>query len=55
MKSGYSGNDQPNDNGTNAKMKYLYNRVKVSNMLKYGTKKITSPHELTVGGSVGCL
>ena len=36
LKSGDSGNDQTNNNGPNIKLKYLYNVVKVSWILKYG-------------------
>ena len=36
---GDSGNDHPNGNGSNAKLKSLYNGVKASWMLKYGTKR----------------
>ena len=48
-------NDYPTDNGPNAKLNYLYNGAKASWMLKYGTEKNTSPHELNIGGSVVCL
>ena len=39
LKSGNSINDQPNDNGPNYKLKYIYNEVKYVWMLKYGTTK----------------
>ena len=38
LKSGNSTNDQPNDNGPNAKLKSLYSVTKSEWMMKYGTK-----------------
>ena len=38
LKAGNSTNDQTNDNGSNAKLKSLYNEVKAAWMLKYGTE-----------------
>ena len=40
LKYGDSINNQPNDNGPNAKLKSLYNVVKSAWILKYGTTKI---------------
>ena len=37
-------NDQPNDNGPNSKLKFLYNMVKAVWMLKYGTTKFLPRH-----------
>ena len=37
LKAGDSINDQPNDNGPNPALKYIYNEVKSAWMLKYGT------------------
>ena len=45
VKSGKSINDQPNDNGPNAKLNSLYNVVKSAWILKYGTNKF-SPHHM---------
>ena len=45
IKYGYYINDQPNDNGTNAKLKSLYNLAKIVCMLKYGMTKF-SPHHM---------
>ena len=39
LKSGDSGNDQPNENGPNVKLKSRYNDAKVSWMLNYGMEK----------------
>ena len=44
LKSGNSINDQPNDNGPNYKLKYIYNEVKYVWMLKYGTTKHLPHH-----------
>ena len=44
LKSGNSINNQPNDNGTNAKLKSLYNVVKSTWMRKYGTTKNSTHH-----------
>ena len=44
LKSGNSINDQPNDNGPNYKLKYIYNEVKNVWMLKYGTTKHLPHH-----------
>ena len=38
LKTGDSTNDHPNYNGPNAKLKSLYNKVKSTWMLKYGTE-----------------
>ena len=45
LKSGNSINDQPYDNGPNAKLNYIYNVAKSVWMLKYGEKKF-SPHHM---------
>ena len=45
LKLGNSINKQPNNNGTNSKLKSLYYVRKSACMLKYGTKKI-SPHHV---------
>ena len=45
LKSGNSINNQPNDNGTNAKLKYVYNVASIVWMLNYGTTKF-SPHHM---------
>ena len=45
LKSGDSINNQPNDNGPDAKLKSLYNVVKSVLMLNYGKKKF-SPHHM---------
>ena len=44
LKSGKYGNYQTNDNGTNAKLKSLYNGSKSFCMLKYGMKNILPHH-----------
>ena len=44
LKAGDSLNDQPNDNGPNAKLKSLYNVSKAVWMVKYGTKKVLPHH-----------
>ena len=44
LESGNSINDQPNGNGPNAKLKYLYNLMKSAWMLKYWTTNISPPH-----------
>ena len=49
LKSDESVNDQPNDNGPNAKLNYLYNVANSVWMLKYGTEFFTSPHEICIG------
>ena len=49
LKSGDSINDQPNDNGPNTKLKYLYNVAKSAWILKYGGKNFTSPNEIRLG------
>ena len=41
LKSGDSINNQPNDNGPNAKLKSLYNVAKSAWMLEYGTTKFS--------------
>ena len=41
--AGDSINDQPNDNGSNSKLKALYNILKAKWMLKYGTTRF-QPH-----------
>ena len=55
LKAGEYGNYHPNEDVTNAKLKFFYNDVKSSWMLKYGTNFFTSPHELNIGEIVGCL
>ena len=47
LKSGDSSNDHNSNNGTNGKLKSIYNGVKSSSMLKYGIKK-TSPHHMNL-------
>ena len=44
LKSGNSVNDQPNDNGSNSKLKFFYNEVKYVWMLRYGTPKLLTRH-----------
>ena len=44
LKSGDSINDQPNENGSNSKLKSLYNVSKDKWMLKYGTTRF-QPHQ----------
>ena len=44
LKLGDSGNDQPNDNGLNAKLNLYYNYAKASWILKYGKEKLLSHH-----------
>ena len=55
LKPGDSIRDQLNYDGPNSKLKSLYNVEKSAWMLKYGTKKFTSPHELRLGWSMGFL
>ena len=45
LKAGDSGNDQPNDNGQNFKLKSIYNEAKSEWMLKYRTANF-SPHHM---------
>ena len=45
LKSGDSISDQPNDNGTNSKLKALNNILKENWMLKYGTTMF-QPHHI---------
>ena len=44
QKAGNSNNDQTNDHVPNEKLKSLYNEVKASWMLKYGTTKFLLHH-----------
>ena len=56
LKAGNSINNQPNDNGPNSKLNYLYNMVKSVWMLKYGTTKFfTLSHEIRLCGIMICL
>ena len=56
LKPRYYVNYQANENGTHSKLNSIYNYSKASCMLKYGMKKkITSPHELNIGGNLGLL
>ena len=45
IKAGDSINDQPNENGTNSKLKALYNISMAKWMLKYGTTRF-QPHHM---------
>ena len=45
LKAGDSGNNQPNDNGQNVKLKSIYNEAKSEWMLKYRTANF-SPHHM---------
>ena len=44
LKSDNSVNYQPNDNGPNTKLNYLYNEVKAAWTLKYGMKMFLCHH-----------
>ena len=44
LKAGNSINNQPDDNGRNVKLKYLYNVEKAAWVQKYGTAKFLSRH-----------
>ena len=56
LKVGDSTNDQTNDNFPNEKLKSIYNLAKSKWMLNYRTTKFTtSPHEIRLGWSMGCL
>ena len=44
LKAGDSINDQPDDNGSNSKLKAIYNISKAEWMLKYGTKRFQPCH-----------
>ena len=48
LKSHNYGNVQPNDNGTNEKLKSLYNDVNSSWMIKYGMEKLVTHHMNTI-------
>ena len=54
-KSGDSINDQPNDNGPNAKLRFLYNVANSVWLLKCGIKKF-SPHHMNsvLGTALAC-
>ena len=43
-KAGDSTINQPNDNGTNVKLKYLYNELKAACIMKCGTEKYLNHH-----------
>ena len=45
LKAGESINDQPNENGPNSKINYLYNILKSKWMLNYGTTRF-QPHHM---------
>ena len=48
LKTGNYVNDQPNGNGPNYKLKHLYNDVKSTWMIKYGTTKFLSHHTKSI-------